>query len=145
MAKVPSTLDPENIPEPDRQLRKGHGTAALGPSDTSDTGSDVQGGPGLLNEAGIGLDRGTNEDSEGGRRDRTAGPDIGDADLNSDTDAVGTGERATAGRDSDMEMGRDIDIDRIEQVYPEEGPDSGETAMPAPRERHPKRPQQQRR
>jgi hypothetical protein len=37
-----STLDPDNFPEsPDRSLGKGHGTDALGPSDISDTGSDV--------------------------------------------------------------------------------------------------------
>lgn len=119
----PSTLDSENLPERDRQLGKGHGTGSLGPSDTSDCGSDVQGGLRWAQEADIGLDKGTNEDPDSGRRDKTAGPDIGDADLDSDTDAMGTGERATAGRDSDIQMGRDIDTDHIEHITPEEEPD----------------------
>jgi hypothetical protein len=29
---------------------KGHGTGALGPSDTSDSGSDIRGGPGVVDE-----------------------------------------------------------------------------------------------
>ncbi|HEX7636478.1 MAG TPA: hypothetical protein VF427_14540 [Noviherbaspirillum sp.] len=118
-----STLDPENIPEPDRQLDKGHGTAALGPSDISDSGSDVQGGLRWAQEVDIGLDKGTNEDPDSVRDDPTAGPDIGDARLDSDTDATGTGERASAGRDSDIETGRDIDTDRIEEIIPDEEPD----------------------
>ena len=40
-----SSLDPGNLPlGDDRVLGRGHGTGALGPSDTSDTGSDVAGG-----------------------------------------------------------------------------------------------------
>ncbi len=90
-----STLDPDNLPQPDRQLGKGHGTAALGPSDISDTGSDIQG----------------------------AGPRIGDANIDSDTDAFGTGERATAGIDSDIEAGGDINVDHIDTLQPEENPE----------------------
>jgi len=41
-----STLDPDNIPAgADRTLGRGHGTRALGPSDNSDSGSDVVGEP----------------------------------------------------------------------------------------------------
>jgi hypothetical protein len=41
-----STLDPDNIPAgADRILGRGHGTRALGPSDNSDSGSDVTGEP----------------------------------------------------------------------------------------------------
>ena len=60
--------------------RKGQGTAALGPSDTSDSGSDLRGGPGLYDDPGIGLDRGTHEDIE---RDshRSAGQDVGTGDA----------------------------------------------------------------
>jgi hypothetical protein len=32
----------------DRVVDKGHGTSALGPSDTSDTGSDITGAPGTI-------------------------------------------------------------------------------------------------
>lgn len=127
-----STLDPENTPEPDRQLGKGHGTDALGPSDTSDSGSDVQSGRRLTQEADIGLDRGTNEDSDNARRQRSAGPDIGDANLDSDTDSTGTGERATAGRDTDVEMGADIDIDRIDEGSMTTDLELDDTGRPAP-------------
>jgi len=136
-----STLDPENIPEPDHRLTKGHGTGALGPSDISDTGSDVQGRLRKASEGDIGLDKGTQEDPDSARRDRSAGPDIGDAGLDSDTDARGTGEVGTAGRDSDVEMGDDIDVDRIDNMYSD---DQGMSnyAMPdelSPRTRHPNR------
>ena len=36
-----STLDPDIFPTADRQLGKGHDNRALGPGDTSDSGSDV--------------------------------------------------------------------------------------------------------
>ena len=86
-----STLDPDNFPKaPDRSLGRGHGTGALGPSDSSDSGSDVNGG--------------------------TAGPDLGDADLDSDTDSRGTGERAEVGRESVEQDGADIGVDHIETV-----------------------------
>ena len=80
--------------------RKGHGTGALGPSDSSDSGSDVVGGPGLNGEGGLPLQHGTTSDPDVDTRGATAGPDMGDADLDSDTDRHGTGERAAAGRDS---------------------------------------------
>lgn len=139
-----STLDPENMPEPDQQPSKGHGTSALGPSDTSDSGSDVQGGLRWAAEGDIGLDKGTNEDQDSGRRDHTAGPDIGDAALDSDTDASGTGEVASAGRDSDFEAGSDIDVDRIDYINPEDMPHHAVPDALAPRTRHPNRQQYRR-
>ena len=73
---------------------KGTDTGALGPSDSSDSGSDVQ------NEAGFqALDAG----EIGGDR----------ADLASDTDAGGTGERGAAVHDTDIVEGADIAPDRI--------------------------------
>ncbi|WP_019139904.1 hypothetical protein [Noviherbaspirillum massiliense] len=132
-----SFLDPDNTPERDRKLGSGHGTSALGPSDTSDSGSDVQGGPGFLpDEMGIGLDRGTTSDPDGKRADRTAGPDVGDAALDSDSDSSGTGERASAGRDTTVEMGGDIDVDQIEAIDPDMDEDDqrADTAVPPPRQ-----------
>jgi hypothetical protein len=110
-----SSLDPDLVPVPDRQLGQGHGTDVLGPSDSSDSGSDIHGGIGLSRDIGIGLDTGTNSDPEQSTA-REAGPDIGDADLDSDSDATGTGERAAAGRDTVAEDGRDIDTDRITHI-----------------------------
>jgi hypothetical protein len=135
-----STLDPDNVPEPDRRLGTGHDTSSLGPSDLSDTGSDVQGGLRWAGEADIGLDKGTNEDPDSGPRDATAGPDLGDTGLDSDTDSSGTGERATSGRDTDIEAGRDIDVDRIEYLSPEDDPDfidRPDVARDRPRPQHP--------
>jgi hypothetical protein len=85
-----STLDPALDPRRDRSLGTGHGTEALGPSDTSDSGSDVHGGG--------------------------AGSRIGDAELDSDTDSAGTGEHKTAGRDAKVSDGKDIDTDQVESI-----------------------------
>jgi hypothetical protein len=46
----------------------------------------------------------------------TAGPDVGDANLDSDTDSGGTGERAAAGRDAVARDGGDIDTDHVETM-----------------------------
>ena len=116
-----STLDPDNFPEPsDRSVGKGHGTDALGPSDNSDSGSDVVGGPGFAlsvdDEQLLDLDRGTSEDRPGGHGTDSAGPDMGDSDLDSDSDSGGTGERASAGRDEYGRDGADIDTDSIQSA-----------------------------
>jgi hypothetical protein len=116
-----STLTPDNFPAGrDRSVMKGHGTFALGPSDSSDSGSDLQGAPGLASQVdGFGLDHpGTTSDPEESFANGTAGPDIGDSNLDSDSDRHGTGERAAASRDRASEDGVDIDIDKIE-YYPE--------------------------
>ena len=118
----------------DRIVTKGHGTSALGPSDTSDSGSDVVGGPGLIEGDAMGLDRGTNGDVEAGVA-HTAGADIGDANLDSDSDSVGTGEHAAAGRELRTPLDSDRLPDRIERLIPEAeaGPDADEDAPDAPR------------
>jgi hypothetical protein len=105
----------------DRDTQKGHGTSALGPSDTSDSASDIIGAAGVIEGDVIGLDHGTNEDIDG-RPTRTAGADIGDADLNSDSDSVGTGEHMTAGREPIARENRDVLPDHIERI-----PDEGES------------------
>lgn len=85
---VPSSLgdavEPVELVE---NFPPGHGTQALGPSDSSDSGSDVLGAGGL----------------------------IGDEDLDSDSDRQGTGERASAGRDKATRLGSDIDVDTIKR------------------------------
>ncbi len=112
-----STLDPDNFPDPpDRKLGSGHGTGALGPSDSSDSGSDLVGAAGLAGEDMLDFDTGTTSDLEASHAGGTAGPDVGDADLDSDSDSGGTGERAAAGRDSVVRDGADIDVDRIEAM-----------------------------
>jgi hypothetical protein len=114
-----STLTPDNFPAGrDRRVLQGHGTFALGPSDSSDSGSDLQGAPGLASQVdGFGLDHpGTTSDPEESFADGTAGPDIGDSNLDSDSDRYGTGERAAAARDTVVEDGADIGTDKIEYI-----------------------------
>ncbi len=106
-----STLNPPLERKPD--TGKGHGTRALGPSDSSDSGSDLVGGPGLAGEASgqdLGLDSGPTGDP-GADDSRNAGADVGDAGLDSDSDAAGTGERAAAGRDAPVETEIDLALD----------------------------------
>jgi len=111
-----STLDPDYLTGGrDRSLGRGHGTDALGPSDLSDTGSDMQ-GAGLSGDVGLDMDEGTTSDPDRSTAGGTAGPDVGDANLDSDTDSGGTGERAAAGRDSIEADGDDIDVDQVENV-----------------------------
>ena len=122
-----STLDRTGESRP--VTGRGHGTEALGPSDLSDTGSDVFMGPGAAQAQleALPLDHGTHTDVATGPR-RSAGPDLGDADLDSDTDATGTGERAAAGRD-DVTEAADIGPDNasIDEIGSEDFED-GEAA-----------------
>lgn len=122
-----------------------HGTGALGPSDSSDSGSDVRGGRGLAAEVGTGQGLGLDPDPmdmPGDADDRDAGPDLGDAGLDSDSDAGGTGERAAAGRDAPE--GSEIGVDHIETAEPpthgEHPPDRGEDARTPLRARRIRRP-----
>jgi hypothetical protein len=116
-------LHPDNFPAGrDRSLGRGHGTASLGPSDSSDSGSDLKGAPGLAGQVdGFGLDRPPVNDIEESFADNTAGPDVGDANLDSDSDRHGTGERASVARDTIVKDGADIDTDHIESM-----PDAGD-------------------
>jgi hypothetical protein len=115
-----STLDPANIPVgTDRTLGRGHGTGALGPSDSSDSGSDVHGGAGLAPELDPALGRGSDDDVE-------LGGVVADVYLDSDTDAAGTGESAAADGDNVAPDGADIDVDHIESIpLPDLGVETG--------------------
>lgn len=86
----------------DRSARRPPGTTtdALGPSDTSDSGSDVVG----------------------------ADADLGDGGFDADSDAGGTGERAMAGRDTGRRDAPDIEPDQVETLAGEETP-AGEDAL----------------
>ena len=55
-----SSLDPDNFPRRADATLKGHDTKSLGPSDSSDSGSDMA-GPGLIEDDLLNLDRGTND------------------------------------------------------------------------------------
>lgn len=122
-----STLDPANNP-PDRKLGKGHGTNALGPSDTSDSGSDLHGASGMAGEEKLHLGGGTTSDVNESAAHGTAAPDVGDANLDSDSDSPGTGEYASAGRDINADEGRDIDTDRTFAAQPDPRADEADSS-----------------
>ena len=103
-----STLNRTGESKPD--VLRGHGTGALGPSDSSDSGSDITGNRGLNHDDGLPLVRGTTSDPDQDGARATAGPDIGDANLDSDSDRFGTGERGAAGRDSSTPV--DVEIEQ---------------------------------
>lgn len=83
----------------------GHDNYSLGPSDSSDSGSDVRGG----------IARAPDLPMEPATDNEQAGPDHQGQDvaLYSDTDATGTGERASALPGFADEQGQDIGVDRI--------------------------------
>jgi hypothetical protein len=109
-----STLDPHNIPaRRARKTAKGTDMKSVGPSDTSDSGSDMA-GPGLLDDDVLPLDRGTNEDPEGGSVGKIeAGASAGDREMDENSDAMGTGEHLTAGKEPRVRPNADRDADRI--------------------------------
>ncbi|MCX7293875.1 hypothetical protein [Janthinobacterium sp.] len=99
-----SSLDPDNLPvTSDRVLGSGHGKGALGPSDSSDSGSDMQGVPG--------------QDAE---------------ELDNDSDAAGTGDRAGVEPHNTAPDGGDIDVDHVERLSPVSPADDGDGKPPAP-------------
>jgi hypothetical protein len=92
------------------QRHSGTSTDVLGPSDTSDSGSDLTGAVGAVDTDSIGLSGGTNDDVS---RAAGAGADVGDANLDSDSDSGGSGERAEAGRDTLRRDAPDIEPDQV--------------------------------
>ena len=89
-----STLDPENTPDGRRPKKhlKGHDTKSLGPSDSSDSGSDL---------AAPGTDE-----------------LVGDINMDDNSDRHGTGEHMGAGREPRVRINSDTGVDRT--VAPEE-------------------------
>lgn len=99
-----STLDPDALPAgSERNVAPGHDTRTLGPSDSSDSGSDLD-GPGLVDDDELPLDRGTNEDSDDA---------AGMPGLDSDSDRYGTGEATTAGKEPRRRGNSDVGTDRV--------------------------------
>ena len=124
-----STLDPDVLPISDRELNKGHDNHALGPSDTSDSGSDMTN---VVTEAdsdstGTGeraaIERGsrdrapeTPESVEQVASDNDSGEDIVAADereLEKQTDSVKNAKKIRRDRDLD---------DALEDTFPASDP-----------------------
>lgn len=85
----------------------GHDTRALGPSDSSDSGSDVAGLPDVDNDdIGLPVDIALADDGE---RPTTSAEAL---ESGVDSDAGGTGERRSAGGDAGVEAA-DISPDKI--------------------------------
>jgi hypothetical protein len=107
-----STLNPSD--EGGVEIGKGHGTGALGPSDSSDSGSDVQGEKRYPGDIEDELDAHALGQSA--------------AELASDTDRYGTGEAASADGDNNLRADADILPDDVEDETRDIG---DETADPA--------------
>jgi len=107
-------LDPDQLSaDAQRGGFTGHDARSIGPSDSSDSGSDLI-GPGMIDDDMLNLDRGTNEDSEAGHwAGSDPGAGIGDLGADSNSDRYGTGEHMTAGKEPDIRIGGDIAPDRI--------------------------------
>jgi hypothetical protein len=89
-----STLDPDNLPDVDSgTARTGNDTGSLGPSDTTDSGSDVAGGSVMsADELGSDTDAAGTGDRPGVGSDEEAGSDIGfDQVVDADDAGLGTG------------------------------------------------------
>ncbi|VWD48464.1 chemotaxis protein [Burkholderia contaminans] len=99
-----STLNPDNEPSDpdDDNASRGRDGRALGPSDSSDSGSDTAGARRYPFDVDSPLDEHALE--------------RGDASLDSDTDRAGTGERASADGDSTLDESMDIKPDRTERL-----------------------------
>jgi len=109
-----SSLDPNNFPESRMRVHDGHGSRSLGPSDSSDSGSDLA-GPGLTEEDDVlSLDSPPDEDAEMEREEADA------VDLDDSSDRYGAGVRSTAGRSARVRVrdAADRDADRV--MNPEE-------------------------
>ncbi|RQR62808.1 chemotaxis protein [Burkholderia sp. Bp9126] len=107
-----STLDPDNEPygSDDENARRGRDGRALGPGDSSDSGSDAAG----AKRHPFDIDSPLDEHA----------PEPGDAQLDTDTDRSGTGERASAeGGERDA---ADIEPDRIERLSDAGEPDDSD-------------------
>lgn len=88
-----STLDPDNFPEKLLADEKNHTGPSLGPSDSSDSGSDLAGiGPDSDDELHSGNNGGAHRDG---------------------SDRYGTGERRSARKDTAASVASDIDVDRV--------------------------------
>lgn len=97
-----STLDPDNDNDDDKLQPDvpGRDTGALGPGDSSDSGSDVAGAK------RHDFDRDTELDNHA--------LETGEEEAQSDTDRAGTGERAAADGDATLRPDDDILPDRID-------------------------------
>jgi hypothetical protein len=111
-----STLNPDEKPQGEVQQihETSSTTGALGPSDSSDSGSDVAGARRHEFDVDSELDNHALE--------------TGDPELSSDTDRHGTGERAAADGDSTLSLDADIEPDRVDEILApddeDEAPDS---------------------
>ena len=107
-----STLDPDNdLPQPDVP---GRDTGALGPGDSSDSGSDFAGAK--RHE----FDRDTELDNHA--------LESGEAEAASDSDRSGTGERAAADGDENLSPDADVLPDRIDSFPSADEADAADEA-----------------
>jgi hypothetical protein len=90
-----STLDPDNLSNREPPRPKGHDIRSLGPSDSSDSGSDIASAPAADDDFPL------------------ADEELGAFGRDDDSDRYGTGERLTANREPGMRVNGDIEFDRV--------------------------------
>lgn len=128
-----STSDPDVLPISDRQLNKGHDNHALGPSDSSDSGSDMTN---VATEADSDS-HGTGERASVERASRDRAPELPDAvqqvssDLSGGEDIVAIDERdqknqaesARKAKEESTKRQRDRTLDNaLEDTFPASDP-----------------------
>lgn len=104
-----STLDPDELrpgSQGNQDRETGCSTGSLGPSDSSDSGSDVTGARRHEFDVDTELDN------------HALG--TGAQEQESDTDRTGTGERASADGDANLEPDADIEPDRVDDLLEDE-------------------------
>jgi hypothetical protein len=113
MNMVTSSLDPDLIEGSDRQLGRGHDNAALGPGDSSDSGSDFAG----LSASG------DDSDSNGTGERASVDPDTGrlNGDIDEeDIEATDVGEDFAENDEIDPDLEAGADLDDIDPSVDEE-------------------------
>lgn len=124
-----SSLDPDVLPTSDRQLSKGHDNHALGPGDSSDSGSDMTN---LATEADSDS-HGTGERASVERGDRDRAPETPESveqvasDNDGGEDIVAADERALETQTESVQeakkIKRDQDLDdALEDTFPASDP-----------------------
>lgn len=124
-----STLDPDVLPLSDRQLNKGHDNHALGPGDSSDSGSDMTN---IATEADSDSN-GTGERGSVERGNRVRSPELPESveqvatDNDSGEDIVAADEQQLAQQGESAlqarETKRDHDLDdALEDTFPASDP-----------------------
>ncbi len=123
-----STLDPDSFSEKNTPPLKGHDIRSLGPSDSSDSGSDLAG---QESEDGVPVDADTDRYGTGERVSVAEGaPDSGDVNADIAPDRIVTAQEAGLGGGLDQAEEAQLGI-TDEELF--DNPDDDESMLPDPK------------